>query len=93
MNQVLEPDAAEFPCPRELDPNRANLGSSLTFGMGIHRCVAASLARMEVKVAAQEVIRRLDDIRLAMPVEELTYLPTLGTQVLEWLPLTFRRRS
>jgi cytochrome P450 len=85
-------DDAKFACPRELDPSRANLGSSLTFGMGIHRCVAASLARMEVKVAAQEIIRRLDNFQLAMPVEELTYLPTLGTQTLERLPLTFTRR-
>ena len=55
--------------------------------------LGAALARMEIKVAAQEIIRRLDDIRLAMPAEEITYLPTLGTQTLTRLPLTFRRRG
>ena len=85
-------DDSKFPCPRQLDPGRNNLASHLTFGTGIHRCVAASLARMEVKVAAYEIIKRMDDIKLAVPVEELTYLPTLGTQTLDRLPLTFTRR-
>ena len=47
---------------------------------------------MEIKVAAQEIVRRLADIRLAIPAEDLTYLPTLATQTLERLPLTFTRR-
>jgi cytochrome P450 len=86
-------DSAKFPCPRDLDPNRNNLGSHLTFGTGIHRCVAAPLARMEVKVAAYEIIKRMDNIQLAIPAEELTYLPTLGTQTLARLPITFTRRK
>jgi cytochrome P450 len=47
---------------------------------------------MELKIAAQEIIKRLDDIRLAIPREEITYLPTLGTHTVERLPLTFTRR-
>jgi cytochrome P450 len=86
-------DEAEFACPRELDVNRKNLASHLTFGAGIHRCIGAALARMEIKVAAQEIIRRLDDIRLAIPPEDIRYLPTLATQTVERLPLTFRRRA
>ncbi len=85
-------DEARFPDPRKLDLDRANLGTHLTFGWGIHKCVGISLARMEIKLAAQEIIRRLDNIRLAVPVEELTYLPTLATHTLEKLPLTFARR-
>jgi cytochrome P450 len=86
-------DAAKFPEPRRLDIERPNVGASLTFGSGIHKCVGIALARMEIKVAAQEFIRRLKDIRLAMPVEELTYLPTLASQTIERLPLTFSRRD
>jgi cytochrome P450 len=85
-------DEAEFACPRTLDLDRPNLGRQMSFGAGIHRCIGAALARMEIKVAAQEVIRRLDNIRLAIPVEEIRYLPTLGTHTIERLPLTFRRR-
>ena len=72
---------------------RQNINKHLTFGAGIHLCIGATLARMEIKVAAQEIIRRLDNIRLAIPVEELTYLPSLATQTLERLPLTFTRRA
>jgi cytochrome P450 len=86
-------DEAEFPCPRAIDLDRPNLGRQMSFGAGIHRCIGAALSRMEIKVAAQEVIRRLDDIRLAIPPEDIRYLPTLGTHTLERLPLTFRRRA
>lgn len=85
-------DSAKFADPRKLDIERPNVGASLTFGSGIHKCVGISLARMEVKVAAQEIIRRLKDIQLAVPVEDLTYQPTLASQSLESLPLTFTRR-
>ena len=86
-------DDARFPCPRTLDVNRGNTGAHLTFGAGIHRCIGAALARMEIKIAAQEIIKRLDNIRLAVPLEEITYLPTLATHTIERLPLTFSRRA
>ncbi len=86
-------DDTHFPCPRTVDVNRPNINKHLTFGAGIHLCIGAALARMEIKVAAQEIIKRLDNIRLAIPVEDLAYLPTLATQTLERLPLTFSRRA
>jgi cytochrome P450 len=86
-------DEAQFSCPRILDTTRPNITKHLTFGAGIHLCIGASLARMELKVAAQEIIKRLDNIRLTIPAEELTYLPSLATQTLERLPLAFTRRA
>lgn len=86
-------DESRFPSPRTLNLERGNVGSHLTFGAGIHRCIGAALARMEIKVAAQEIIRRLDNIRLAVPAEEITYLPTLATHTMSHLPLRFSRRS
>ena len=85
-------DEAEFQCPRDFDIERGNLGRHLSFGAGIHRCVGLSLARMEIKVAAREIVRRLGDIRLAVPVEAITYLPTVATHSIASLPLTFSRR-
>jgi cytochrome P450 len=86
-------DDTKFPEPRKLDIDRANVGANITFGSGIHKCVGMSLARMEIKLAAQEFIRRLENISLAVPREDLTYLPTLASQTLERLPLTFSRRT
>jgi cytochrome P450 len=86
-------DDNRFPCPRSVDVTRGNPGAHLTFGAGIHRCIGAALARMEIKIAAQEIIKRLDQIKLAVPLHEITYLPTLATHTIERLPLTFSRRA
>jgi cytochrome P450 len=85
-------DETAFACPRELNTARTKITNHLTFGAGIHYCIGANLARMELKVAAQEIIRRLDNIKLAIPVEKITYLPTLASQTVACLPLTFSRR-
>lgn len=81
-----------FPCPRSFDINRPNIGRHVSFGGGVHRCVGLALARMEIKVAAREIVRRIDAIRLAIPEDEITYLPTVATQSIARLPITFTRR-
>lgn len=86
-------DETQFECPAKFDPNRGNLGTHVAFGVGIHRCIGSSLARMEIKVAARELVKRVDNIKLAVPVEEITYLPTVATHSIERLPLTFTRRK
>ena len=86
-------DESVFANARTLDLKRDNAGSHLTFGAGIHRCIGAALSRMELRVAAREIITRLDNIRLAVPQQELSYLPSLAMQTLEQLPLTFTRRQ
>ena len=86
-------DDSQFACPRDPDLNRPDALSHMTFGGGIRRCVGAPLARTEIKIAAQEIIRRLDNIQLAIPIEDLTYADTLATYTLERLPLTFSRRT
>jgi cytochrome P450 len=85
-------DETEFPCPRSFDMTRGNLGRQLAFGAGIHRCIGAALARMEIKVAAREIVRRLDNLELAIAPEEIAYLPTIATRSIASLPLTFTRR-
>jgi len=86
-------DETVFPEPREFDMTRGNLGRHVAFSSGIHRCVGLSLARMELRVAAREIVKRLDNIKLAIPVEEIRYLPTIATHSIERLPLTFTRRQ
>jgi cytochrome P450 len=86
-------DESRFAQPRCLDMQRGNAGTHLTFGAGIHRCIGASLARMEIRIAAEEILRRLDDIALAIPADEISYLPTLATHTITSLPLTFTTRQ
>lgn len=86
-------DETKFPCPRSFDLTRTNVGQHVAFSAGVHRCAGAALARMEIKVAAREILRRLKDIRLAIPMDEVRYLPTIATRSIESLPLTFVRRA
>lgn len=85
-------DESEFPEPRKFDVERPNLGRHFAFGGGVHRCAAAALARMELKIAAREIVRRMSDIRLAIPLEDIRYQPTLATHTIANLELTFGRR-
>ncbi len=86
-------DETVFPDPRSFDIERPNLGRHVAFGGGPHRCVGLALARMEVKVMAREIVRRLDGIKLAIPVEDIRYVPTVATRTIESLPITFTRRA
>jgi cytochrome P450 len=86
-------DESRFPCPVDIDVSRENGLSHLAFGAGIHRCIGAPLARMEIKVAIQEIVARLDDIKLVIPVEDITYQHSLATHTVESLPLAFSRRN
>ena len=43
----------------------------LAFGMGTHFCLGNALARLEIKVMFEELLRRLPDIELAGQVERL----------------------
>ncbi|GAB1819584.1 cytochrome P450 [Herbidospora sp. RD11066] len=47
------------------DPNRRELKSHLAFGHGIHRCIGAPLARMEMRIAYPALLRRFPGLRLA----------------------------
>lgn len=84
-------DERQFADPEAFDLDRPNLISHVTFGAGIHRCVGLSLARMEMAVVAREFARRLD-IELAIPVEEIAYIPSTSNHSVQRLPLRYVKR-
>jgi cytochrome P450 len=86
-------DETVYPDPRKFDMERPNLGRHVGFGGGPHRCIGIALARMEVKVAAREIARQMADLKLAIPLEEIRYLPTVATHTIESLPITFTPRA
>jgi cytochrome P450 len=45
----------------------------LAFGHGLHRCVGAELARMELRAAFPALAREFPGLRLAIPAEELAF--------------------
>jgi len=68
-------DERHFPDPDRFDVQRPNAREHLAFGMGIHRCLGAELARKEIAVAFGRLLARLDNIRLAEGAAPIRYVP------------------
>ena len=60
-------DPEQFPEPDEfrLDRDRRETARHVAFGWGIHFCIGAPLARLEAKIAFEQLLSRLDHIELA----------------------------
>lgn len=82
-------DAEQFDHPDEVDitrhPNR-----HVAFGRGIHACIGAQLARLEMRHNVEGIVERLPGLRVADDAE-LAYVPSLASRVLRELPVTYER--
>ena len=58
-------DEHVFPEPERIDLDRDNASRHLSFGLGIHFCIGAPLARLEAKIVLEELSSRLPGLRLA----------------------------
>ena len=67
-------DPEHFADPDRLDLCRVR-GPHIGFGHGVHYCLGISLARMEAQVGIGALLRRLPELRLGVPVDELRRLP------------------
>jgi len=81
-------DPAAFPDPRRYDIERDAL-PHLGFGHGTHFCLGAHLARMEMQVGLERLIRRFPDLALAVPAGEVPWKSVSAVWGLEALPVTF----
>jgi cytochrome P450 len=85
-------DPAAAADPDVFDPTReADVVGHLAFGHGVHHCLGASLARLEGRVALGSLLARLPDLRLAVPVAELRWRPSVLMHGLATLPVTVNR--
>ena len=57
-------DERVFACPAAYDPRREGLGRHLAFGKGVHFCIGAPLARLELTIALPLLLERLPGLRL-----------------------------
>jgi cytochrome P450 len=59
------------------DPDRLDLARTpnphIAFGHGIHHCLGMQLARIELQIALDGLLRRFPDLRLAVPESELEW--------------------
>jgi cytochrome P450 len=64
--------------------------SHLAFGHGIHRCVGAELARMELRAAYPALVRRFPRMRLACDPADLTFRELSIVYGIDYLPVMLK---
>lgn len=79
-------DPAQFPDPDRLDITRAD-NRHIAFGMGIHFCLGAPLARMEGQIAINTLLARLP--KLALATDQPQFRQSLTLRGLQALPVSF----
>lgn len=81
-------DEHQFSQPEELDITRT-MNRHLAFGYGIHMCLGAPLARVEADVAFTSLLRRMPNLRLSIPRDNVAWHFALSSQGLASLPVAF----
>jgi cytochrome P450 len=77
-------DERRYTAPDRFDIHRDE-GAHLTFGYGLHYCLGAALARLEGRVALDEVLDRFPDWEV--DVDSITLAPTSTVRGWETLPV------
>lgn len=60
-------DPRVFDDPLRFDVTRTNAGQNVSFGHGVHFCLGAQLARMELRSLFSQLVPRLHSLRVAGP--------------------------
>ncbi|MEU6305452.1 cytochrome P450 family protein [Streptomyces chartreusis] len=77
---------------RDADSFDASRGADdhLAFGIGVHRCIGAPLARVEALTALPALFERFPDLRLAVREEELRQVPSFIAFGWQEIPVLLR---
>jgi cholest-4-en-3-one 26-monooxygenase len=80
-DETVFADPFRFDIRRDPNPHVA-------FGMGPHFCLGSSLARLEIRVTLEELIRRAPQLRLADPDASPLYSHSSMVRGIQSLPVT-----
>jgi cytochrome P450 len=84
-------DECRYPSGDQIDLNRKNAGSHITFGMGEHNCLGSELARLELRVTFREWLTRFSHIELAQDPDSIQYPSSFALRGPLAVKLRFRR--
>jgi cytochrome P450 len=84
-------DPERFACPDDFDIARENVAKHVGWGHGAHFCLGAPLARLEGRIAFEQLFTRLRDIRPAPGRNDFTHYETLYFRAPKSLHLWFQR--
>ncbi|MFF4739727.1 cytochrome P450 [Streptomyces sp. NPDC001262] len=79
-------DPDRYPEPDRFDIRRADK-AHLALGQGVHYCLGAPLARMEIRIALETLLDRFPDLGLAVPAGELQWRTSFRSRALRALPV------
>ncbi|MER7047292.1 cytochrome P450 family protein [Streptomyces jumonjinensis] len=79
-------DPDRYPEPDRFDIHRGPT-PHLALGHGMHYCLGAALARIQIEVATDTLLRRFPDLRLAVPASELRWRTSWRSRSLVELPV------
>lgn len=80
-------DPDRFTDPDTFDVTRPDASSHVGFGAGIHFCLGAPLARLEGRIAIEEMLRRFPSYRLAEPDRPVAFARSSFIRTIERLPI------
>lgn len=83
-------DEAVFENADQFDITRTN-NRHVAFGLGIHYCLGAPLARLEAKIAFTALLTRFPHLKVTAPVESLEWRGAPAMRGLKHLPISFNR--
>ncbi len=81
-------DPSRFDHADDFDVARPNVREHLSFGFGIHTCIGAPLARMQVKIVLEELVRRVPQLRAVDP-ESVEFRENLSFRVPTAVPVAW----
>ncbi|MEV0222084.1 cytochrome P450 [Streptomyces sp. NPDC050704] len=91
-NVAANRDEAVFEDPERFDPDRfagAQPVQHLAFSYGVHPCIGQSLARAQMQVVLETLVRRFPGLRLAVPFEEVPFRHDMYIYGLHKLPVAW----
>lgn len=84
-------DPEVFPNPEQFDIDRPTTKPHMGFGFGPHFCAGAELARLEARIAFEELLGRLGDITLDESDSDLSHLPSFASHGYRKISLSFSK--
>ncbi|MEU3183405.1 cytochrome P450 [Streptomyces sp. NPDC006923] len=81
-------DPERYPAPDAVDFGRPSNRAHLAFGMGPHVCPGNELARMEISIAVETLLRRMKGLRLTVEPDEIPWRRAYFIRIPLRLPVT-----